>query len=80
MTDETKEKIKLETELLRYLVVAGTATGGSSLGLMVSDPSGFKLALALGGILASLAFLGFMYVQYGKIDTLIRKGASDESQ
>ena len=79
MTDETKEKIKLETELLRYLMVAGTATGGSSLGLMVGDPSGFKLALALGGIFASLTFLGLMYVQYGKIYTLIQKGADDES-
>lgn len=44
------------------LPVAETATGGSSLGLMIGDPSGFKLALALGGIFASLTFLGLMDV------------------
>ncbi len=39
MTDEIKEKIKLETELLRYLVLIGVALGGSTLGIARGDSS-----------------------------------------
>ncbi len=43
MTDETKEKIKLETELLRFLVLIGVALGGSTLGILISLPVGIRL-------------------------------------
>lgn len=72
------EKIKLETELLRYAVLAGLTTGGGSFGTLMTNPSGMQLVLAIGGILASLMSLGIIYLQYVKIDSLIQKGASDE--
>lgn len=80
MTTWLLEKIKLETELLRYAALAALATGGGSFGALMTKPSGLRLALALSGILASIAFLGVLYFQYVKIDRLILKGVHDESK
>lgn len=74
------EKIKLETELLRYAALAVLATGGGSFGALMTKLSGLQFALALSGIFASIAFLGVLYFQYVKIDHLIQKGAEDESE
>lgn len=74
------EKVKLETELLRYVVLAVLAMGGGSFGSLMSNPSGLRLALAIGGLLVSVVFIGIMYMQYTKIDTLIQKGAEHESE
>ena len=74
------EKIKLETELLRYVVLAVLAIGGGSFGALMSNPSGLRLALAIGGILVSVVSIVAVYLQYMKIDTLIQKGAEHESE
>ncbi|MBI3247178.1 MAG: hypothetical protein HYZ50_11805 [Deltaproteobacteria bacterium] len=71
MTDETKEKIKLETELLRYLVLIGVALGGSTLGILISLPVGIRLLLVSLGIVATIG-IGYMsWRQYLKIQRLI---------
>ena len=40
MTTCLLEKIKLETELLRYAALAALATGGGSFGALLTKPSG----------------------------------------
>jgi hypothetical protein len=59
MTEETKEKIKLETELLRFLVLIGIALGGSTLGILIGLPVGIRLLLVALGIVATLG-IGYM--------------------
>lgn len=64
MTDERKEKIKLETELLRYLVLAGLTTGGGSLGVIMGNPSEMKLSLAVAGLFCALILILLSLTQY----------------
>ena len=71
MTDEVKEKIKLETEVLRFLVIISIALGGGALGIMAGLPSGMRLVLAWIGIIATLAVGYVAWVQYRKIKVLI---------
>ena len=71
MTDEVKEQIKLETELLRYLVLIGVALGGGTLSVILSLPSGIRLALASAGILATIVVAYLSWRQYLKITALI---------
>ena len=71
MTDEVKEQIKLETEVLRFLVLIGVALGGSTLGMLAGLPSGIRLLLASMGIVATIG-IGYMsWRQYVKIQRLI---------
>jgi hypothetical protein len=66
-----KEKIKLETELLRYFVLIGTALGGGTFSVILGMPSGIRLALAIAGILATISVAYVSWRQYVKIDRLI---------
>jgi len=75
MTDQTKEQIKLETELLRYLVLIGVAMGGGTLSVLMGSPTGIRLALAAMGIPATMGVAFLSWRQYLKINHLIRKGA-----
>ena len=74
MTDERKEKIKLRTELLRYLVLAGITTGGGSLSLVLRYPTGVKLALAMAGLFCSLVLILLGLMQYIRVGNLIKEG------
>ncbi|MGE0682435.1 MAG: hypothetical protein AB7P69_16235 [Candidatus Binatia bacterium] len=71
MTDETKEQIKLETEVFRFLVIIGIALGGGTLGILTGLPSGIRLLLAGVGILATLIVGYVAWLQYRKIKALI---------
>lgn len=71
MTDEVKERIKLETELLRYFVLIGIALGGGTLSVILGMPSGIRLALAIAGIIATISVVYVSWRQYLKINRLI---------
>lgn len=71
MTDEVKEQIKLETELLRYLVLIGVALGGGTLGMLAGLPTGIRLLLAGMGIIATIGIGSVSWRQYIKIRNLI---------
>ena len=75
MTDERKEKIKLETELLRYFVFAGLATGGGSLGSAMGSPTGIKLSLAVAGLFCTLVLILLSWRQYVRIDNFVEDSA-----
>jgi len=71
MTDQTKEQIKLETELLRYLVLIGVALGGGTLSVLLGLPTGIRLVLASAGIIATILVAYLSWRQYLKIAALI---------
>lgn len=71
MTDETKEQIKLETELLRFFFLSDVALGGGTFGVILSLPSGIRLILASVGILATIGGVYVSWRQYLKINRLI---------
>lgn len=71
MTDEVKEQIKLETELLRYFVLIGTALGGGTLSMLAGLPTGIRLLLAGLGIIATIGIGLVSWRQYLKIRHLI---------
>jgi hypothetical protein len=71
MTDELNERIKLETEVLRFLVIIGIALGGGTLGILTGLPSGIRLALAGVGIITTIVVGDVAWLQYRKIKTLI---------
>lgn len=73
MTDERKEKIKLETEFLRYFVLAGLTIGGGALGLALRSPTGVKLSLAVAGIFCALVLILLILIQYTRISNLIQE-------
>lgn len=71
MTDEIKEKIKLETELLRFFFLSDVALGGGTFGVILGLPSGIRLILASVGILATIGVAYVSWRQYLKINRLI---------
>ena len=71
MTDQIKEQIKLEMELLRYLVLIGIALGGGTLSVLLGLPTGIRLVLASMGIPATMGVAYLSWRQYLKISDLI---------
>lgn len=71
MTDETKEQIKLETEILRFLVLIGVALGGGTLTMLIGLPGGVRLLLASLGIAGTMGIGSVSWRQYLKIQRLI---------
>ncbi len=71
MTDELKEYIKLETELLRYFVLIGTALGGGTFSVVLGMPRGIRLTLAIAGMIATISVAYVAWRQYLKINRLI---------
>jgi hypothetical protein len=65
MTDERKEQVKLETELLRFLGLLFLASAGGTAALVATpDPSGRQVALAVLGVVVSIGLAigaGFLY-------------------
>ncbi len=72
MTDERKEEIKLKTELLRYLVLAGLTTGGGSLGVIMGNPSEMKFSLAVAGLFCALTLILLSLTQYIRLAILLK--------
>jgi hypothetical protein len=71
MTDEIKEKIKLETELLRFFFLSDVALGEGTFGVILGLPSGIRLILASIGILATIGVAYVSWWQYLKINRLV---------
>ncbi len=79
MTDETKEKIKLETELLRYFVLIGVAVGTGTLSVLIGGLQGIRLYLVMLGLPMTMGVGALSWLQYLKIRDMIRTGGEDES-
>ncbi len=71
MTDQVKERIKLETELLRYLALIGIALGSGTLSILVGLPTGLRFVLANVGILGTMGIAYLSWRQYLKISGVI---------
>ena len=71
MTDEVKEKIKLETEVLRYLALIGIALGSGTLSILLGLPTGLRFLLALTGIPVTMGVAYRTWRQYLKINSMI---------
>jgi hypothetical protein len=71
MTEQIKEHIKLETELLRYLALIGIALGGGTLSALLGLPTGIHLVLASAGIPGTIGIAYLSWRQYLKINRLI---------
>ncbi len=71
MADQTTERIKFKTEVLKLATLTSLAIGGSSIGLLLGDPTSLRLALASVGILSTLGLLGAMWYLYRNITQLI---------
>lgn len=71
--ERTKERIKLETEVLRFIVLAMVAIGGGSISLLLGEWASFRLILAGLGLLATLGLNLATWKQYQRIITLIER-------
>ena len=74
MTDEVKEEVKLETELLRYLVLIAIALGSGSLSVVLGGLAGIRLPLAVAGVLGTISLGPLAWFQYKRILAIVRKG------
>ena len=57
MADRDAERIKFQTEILRFVVLAVFAIGGGSLGLLLGERSVFRVSLAVSGLFVTLGLL-----------------------
>jgi len=71
--ERTKERIKLEIELLRFILVAMVALGGGSLSLLLGEWTPFRLMLAGLGLIATLGLNLATWQQYRRITVLIER-------
>jgi hypothetical protein len=71
--ERTKERIKLETEMLRFIVVAMVALGGGSISLLLGEWTSFRLTLAGLGLIATLGLNLATWKQYQRITRLIER-------
>ena len=65
--DRTKELVRYRIERLRILAIAGLATIGGVLNLLLGELSGLRLFLAIGGIVLLAVLVGLIWRE----DTLI---------
>lgn len=71
--ERTKERIKLEIEMLRFIVVAMVALGGGSISLLLGEWMPFRLILAGLGLIATLGLNLATWKQYRRITALIER-------
>ena len=71
MADRAAERIKFETEVLRFTSLLMVATGGGSISLILGEPSPLRLALAGAGFFLTLVLGWVSWRQYRRIGWLI---------
>ena len=71
--ERTKERIKIETEVLRFIVLAMVALGGGSISLLLGEWTPFRLTLAGLGLIATLGLNLATWKQYQRITVLIER-------
>jgi uncharacterized transporter YbjL len=73
MADQAAERIKFETEVLRFTSLLMVGAGGGSISLILGDATSLRLALAGLGLLGTLALGIISWRQYGRIQRLIEQ-------
>ncbi|MBI3800335.1 MAG: hypothetical protein HY268_25590 [Deltaproteobacteria bacterium] len=71
MADKEAERIKLQTEILRFVVLAVFAIGGGSLGLLLGERTVFRVSLAVSGLCVTLGLLVVGWRQGRRLEQLI---------
>jgi hypothetical protein len=79
MTDELKERIKLETEVLRFFVLIGVAVGTGTLSVLIGGLQGLRLYLVILGLPMTMGVGALSWLQSLKIRDMIRTGGHDDS-
>ena len=69
--ERTKERIKLETEVLRFTLIAMVAVVGGTLSLLLGDWTPFRLTLASLGFLTTVELVLMSWQRYRRIVELV---------
>lgn len=77
MADKTAERIKFETEVLRFTSLLMVGTGGGSISLMLGTPSPLRLGLAGAGFFLTLVLGLVSWRQYRRLHQLIEQIEED---
>ena len=77
--ERTKERIKLETEVLRFILVAMIAVVGGTLSLLLGEWTPFRLTLAGLGLLATVGLTLMGWRRYRWIIALVERLPEDRS-
>lgn len=73
MTDEDKERVKFNTEIIKTLIILFLATGGGTISLILEGlPRGRHVVFAAGGIMLALISGVMTYVIYKNTKKLIK--------
>jgi hypothetical protein len=75
--ERTKERIKIEIEVLRFTLVAMIAVGGGFLSLLLGEWTPFRLSLAGLGLIATLGLALMSWQRYRKILALVERLPED---
>ena len=73
MADRDAERIKFQTEILRFVVLAVFAIGGGSLGLLLGERSVFRVSLAVSGLFVTIGLLVVGWRQGRRLQQLIEQ-------
>ncbi len=76
--ERTKERIKLETEVLRFILVAMVALGGGAISLLLGEWTSFRLILAGLGLFATLGLGVIGWQHYRRIRALVERLPEDQ--
>jgi len=71
MADQAAERIKFQTEVLRFSSLLMVGSGGGSISLILGDPTSLRLALAGAGFFLTLGLGLVSWRQYRRIQRLI---------
>jgi len=77
--ERTKERIKLETEVLRFILVAMIAVVGGTLSLLLGEWTPFRLTLGGLGLLATVGLTLMGWRRYRWIIALVERLPEDQS-
>ena len=75
LTDQQKEQIRFNTEMIKLLAVLLFGTGGGAITLMVDGVnSGRKVLFTAGGMIVAIFCLILIYGRYSVTQKMIRDG------
>lgn len=73
MTDQTKERIKFNTEIIKLLVLLFVAFGGGAISLLLQGVTlGKQVVIIAGGMIFAIATGIFAFVRYRNTEKLIK--------
>jgi uncharacterized transporter YbjL len=73
MADKEAERIKFETEVLKFTSLLTVGTGGGFISLILGEPTPLRLALAGLGFVSTLLLGIIGWRQYRRVQTLIER-------